>query len=573
MTIGSTYAPSSSKLSEPARSLPGARSPRLVLVAWGLFGLLVQFGPVLLDGSYFELSAGLEDFALLALQSEHQRHVLLGEAPEFSLLQAPYFFPFPYSAALTELMLLLAPIFLILRGAGLSIFEAQVGLSMLHSLFSYLLGVALLRQLGSSTSAFRLGFGGFLIAFSGQKTWQLVHPHLLAQEFWLLALLAIARTVRRLELRPWLLGYLALLGALQLWLSVQVALMAGLLVLSWIVCALLIPTERKFLAATFRIGWQRALVGSVLGVALLLPIGAVFLEVGEQVTPLNAETRSKLLPPFWAPLIPAPLNPFEESISRLLEPRSFDFDWEHRLGLGAAATILTLVGLPAAWKHPGWRSAWLGLLVAWLTVCRAPGLGDLWVDLSTSIPGFSLLRAPGRIWLLATPLLAATALLGWDWLSQHGRRAWLTIPLFVFAILEQAWLPTNRSRHNCDLEALLTRELPAPCDAFFFRAEFADLDRKQRCRRLVAVAAMQRAIESQIPTLNGYSGYPPKGWELRPTQPFDSLLHDRISQWLARFGESREVCVMEFKPNREEPFRVHVLPRDERPLHPRALNP
>lgn len=169
----------------------------VAIAMWGGFGFLFQLGAALSNSTLLNPARTQPDFLHLAVQAEHQRKVLANEAPDWTLLQAPYYFPFPYSAALTELRLPLVLLFSAFRALGLSILEAHLGVVLSHSLMSYALGALLLRELLPTLSPLPLGFGAFLIAFCGPKTYKLNHPHLLAQEFWLLALYALARVVRR----------------------------------------------------------------------------------------------------------------------------------------------------------------------------------------------------------------------------------------------------------------------------------------------------------------------------------------------------------------------------------------
>lgn len=354
-------------------------------------------------------------------------------------------------------------------------------------------------------------------------------------------------------------GYLAVLGALQLWVSVQVALLAGVLGLVWFAISLFFEKERGFLASIFRKGWIHGLSGVAIASTLTLPLASVFFDVRELTSFLGEQARRKLLPPIHALLLPPPLNPWNRMLLGFLEGSPVEYSWEHRLGLGLGVTCLVLFGLPLALKRRGWRSAWLSLGTVWLLFSRAPGLGEIWLEVSSSLSPLALLRAPGRVWLLATPLLVATALLGLERLRHQPRSRWLLLLLVALALGEQTPLPSRDAVQvgstGCGIERFLEVELPSNCSAFFFRSSLEN----RNCRLLTATVAMMRAVESGLPTLNGYSSYRPRSWQLRSDAAMPtSTLSQRFADWLRPFGLDLVVCVVELEPNGTT--RIDVFP-------------
>lgn len=541
--------------------LPAARREALGLWAhgllWSSLGLLFQLGPGLANGSLGQLHLASADAGLLAVQAEHARKVLFGEAPAFTLLEAPYFSPFPYSAALTEMQLPLVFPFALLRVLGFEPLAARMALTALHGLLACGIGLLLLRDLVPGRPSWQYGFGAFLAAFLPARLEKISHPHLLAQEAWLLALWAVVRAARKPALRRWLVSYAVVLGAIQLWCSVQVTFAAALLALGALVILPLLGEERRFLGECSRGLWPWGAAALTLAMLLTWPLGAVYGAVRPEVPAFPEAYRQELLPPLWAPLLPGPAAWFER------EP--IGFSWEHRLGVGSVLTGVLAIGLVGALRMPGLRAAWAVLLGCFLLVAQPPGLGRFWLEAQEALSGLELLRTPGRIWVLATPLLAATVLLGLETLRglRWGRA--LAVGAVLLAVLElrPAFGPAQAGLPNLSVQSVV-EALPAECETFLLTAPGT----KSREKLLVHGVAMEAAMASGLPTLNGYSGHNPIGWELwgvhlSPLEHREFL--EKIDAWRRRSGDTRILCLLELPAEPEAPIRVAMLPPAPRP--------
>lgn len=203
---------------------------------------------------------------------------------------------------------------------------------------------------------------------------------------------------------------------------------------------------------------------------------------------------------------------------------------------GVTVWVLAVLGLVAAWRGRGrpegaraWAAARLGAVVAAVSGVLALGAGTSGIARWTPfgalfqlVPGFSVIRAPGRFWALGLVGLAILAGLGASSLAQAvGRRVRTgdrhRIPVaaavglvalmgLVFEGRATPWGPGNMGPTAID------RVLAAQNDdgaVLYLPLGQSDLSSIQLSADVVA-----RSMSHDHPILNGYSGFFPKSAEV-----------------------------------------------------------
>ena len=179
-------------------------------------------------------------------------------------------------------------------------------------------------------------------------------------------------------------------------------------------------------------------------------------------------------------------------------------------------------------------------------------IGSLWV-IVWHLPGASAIRAIDRI-QVANNMVAALALvaLGTEAL-RHWRRIQtatmlrVLVALVLVVILAEQLNTTSATQMRRSAQtALLTAVPPVPagCTTFFV----TDSVRNHLLFYEYQTAAMMISQRVDLPTLNGYSGDIPPGWNLEePARP-GYLAY--VKQWTAAYGLTTGVCALDLGTKR-----------------------
>lgn len=211
---------------------------------------------------------------------------------------------------------------------------------------------------------------------------------------------------------------------------------------------------------------------------------------------------------------------------------------EYRLGLGFLTLALCVAGL---WLHRPARS----LLVAWGVLVAVATWG--WLPVFTYFPGANGIRTASRVGEL-TVLVAA---FGLSYVVDLVKlRAKSYVPgLFVLlaaVALEQGTTTGRYSKEvdRQDIERIASQLRWGDCGAFLFSplAPASIPDKYQ-------LDAMWAALETGVPTLNGYSGHTPPGWDLGvPYLDFDDEEEDtraHLEGWATQTGlDPQRICLI-----------------------------
>jgi hypothetical protein len=191
---------------------------------------------------------------------------------------------------------------------------------------------------------------------------------------------------------------------------------------------------------------------------------------------------------------------------------------ETQLFVGLALIAFLVIGISGVRSKRDVRlSLLLGSVLVFITTIRV-GDSSVFIYLA-NIPGFDSVRTPGRFMLILLFPIGLVAASGFDALvtSRHKLFQLLAILLLVFMVREYSKIDLMRiskSEINAPTEQMVERvsERINSANRDQFDAFFV-LDDAEHNRFMLDLDAMAASQELQIPTLNGYTGFIPFGYE------------------------------------------------------------
>jgi hypothetical protein len=219
---------------------------------------------------------------------------------------------------------------------------------------------------------------------------------------------------------------------------------------------------------------------------------------------------------------------------------------EHQIGIGVATGVAAFLGLWGARRR--WTPRLLLLTAATVAALATlyPGNVSPWRLVFAVVPGADAIRALVRVGL---PLLLPAAI-GVALLAERARQTW---PRWAVAALAVAVVAEQgRTVPSWDVGPVRARverlraAIPSDCAAFLYAREGR---RPPGSWVDDQIDAMWAGLERGVPTLNGYSGNEPTGWDLRHSairNPADERrLARALASWEARRGlDPARVCLV-----------------------------
>ncbi len=200
----------------------------------------------------------------------------------------------------------------------------------------------------------------------------------------------------------------------------------------------------------------------------------------------------------------------------------------------------------------------IAVVLATTLVVRA-GEHSLWWFVYEAVPGASANRAVMRF-LYVIGLFTVIVAFGYlGRIARAGRRGGRAAALLVGVVLvleQYADHPVDLISRDAEVERIQRVPFPPPGTSVFFvvMAEPEGADRRSKWPNIVAqIDAMLVAERFGIPTLNGYSGWYPRGWDLAP--PIGSEVYlERTRAWLARHEIRGRVAALDLARRRWLPL-------------------
>jgi hypothetical protein len=213
-------------------------------------------------------------------------------------------------------------------------------------------------------------------------------------------------------------------------------------------------------------------------------------------------------------------------------------------------------------------AALLSIVVALMAMYRF-GQSSLWLVLEL-FPGGIAVSDPRRFGFVIhmASVVAMAGVAAWL-IRQDGHRARLLLVAFygmIALIAYDGWRHIGRSIQNLPQADYFTF-VDAPyarsgeCQSFFLGAEGAkdQLTRLGNLWPLFNLDAVYLSYRLELPTLNGYSGHFPPGWELREPSCSGCYLN-AVDRWI-RLHRLEKVCVFEYSSRELKPYTPATEPR------------
>lgn len=529
------------------------------IAAW-FVGMLLQFHPMLLSGMR-KIEGTRSDSRLVNYILEHGYRWLLGMPGHERFWSPPVFYPVPDTAAYSDVLLGVAPLYWLWRFAGLAS-DSAFQLWMLSLATLNFAAAFILFSRGFRCRTLAAAAGALLLSFAAMRTAQVMHAQLIALFYVVIAVLSLLRIF---EPEPELRAGAPMVERRTVWVLALAAACVAQLYASfyygWFLCfaiglaalwsLVLSATRRRFLL-TIRANAPGLAVAAVLAALALAPLMIHYLSAEQQVGARSFALVDGMLPRIesWAYFGAGSwLYGWLPSNAAF---HGLPLEHEQQLGIGVATTMIAAVGLWLARRGPSVQITVLVPLTMALLATRWPGGFTFWHAVYLTVPGAGGLRAISRIGIailipasLGVALLinavsgsrrippsrAAVLLRKRD----QRRRAILVFVIIAVVIAEQVGTPRSFDKEDGRTRvARVASAIGASCDAFLYTTIGGDDDPWS-----YQVDAMWASMIRGVPTINGYSGAEPPEWffyDIRVRSAHeDSVIGESLARWEARW--------------------------------------
>ena len=529
----------------------------VLLLGWGLWHF---HSPYILSGGD-RIHGDRGDTRFCAYILEHEFKSLSGHG-EFR--SPPMFYPAQGTLGFSELFLGILPPYTVFRGLGSDPFSALQLTLILSDLLCFGLTLVLFRR-GFGWGLLPSAFGAAFYTFNQARFAQLMHPQMQAGFLipaavwaWLEGLRAQGKHASRGWAWFTASGFLA---AAQLSTSFYLGWFFLFALALAKITALGFPATRKPLW-DFTVKRKPAWLGSLAGLLVgLIPFLWIYGPILPQLTKRSYADFLSLMPQwqdwFWM----GANHPLWGRFAGLFGMDRPDVvEWELRMGWGLVALLAIGYGLfelfrkikpakrgkdPLTW---GKVTAIASLVLAFMVL----RWGDFspWRWVFDWVPGASALRSVGRVSLVLA--LPAGALLAWlgqritDKIESSKKiKRPLLIGLLAFGLLcffgEQMSPPPDQGfSRSRELQWISTLAQDVPKDKVAFY--ILPTPSLPATSTELSLDAMWASLESGVPTLNGYSGMEPPGWDLNGLKRPD--YQDRVDRWVHDTGLDGKIGVI-----------------------------
>ena len=516
-------------------------------------GLVISLHPLLTSG--FDLVPGYQiDTRLVHWILEYgYRSILLGTG---SFWDPPFFFPVKNAGAFTETLIGTAPLYWLPRAGGLTPNGAFVVWLVAILVANYWIAYVWLSEAGPFARG-PSALGAYVFAFSNMRLVQIYHPQLLAQFFSPAAIICLTKAFeahgqdRGRRSDAWVVAFFVAVAA-QVYASFYLGwfLLLGFGIAG--LCAIALRSSRRLLLPFLGARRRALAIGAVLAGTALAPGLLRYAEAERAVGGRSFAELMVFLPRISSWFFMGGGSWAYAWLGRFGPWQGIEASQEHCLALGFLTLGLVTAGLARQRARPFVQVLSLAAAAAVLLTTTWPGGLTAWRLAYRVLPGAQAIRAVGRIsLLLLIPAAFGVAA------CLEGRARGLALVLTVLVVAEQ-----GRSLHFFSLGrtdahvARLASELdPSRCGYFFYSPAEPPSPRSDDFLACVRqVDAMWAALHSGIPTINGYSGNFPPGW--------NELLHDLIhapadrarlsaalARWIAAHSlDPRRFCWIDSSP-------------------------
>lgn len=447
---------------------------------------------------------------------------------ESSLLDAPFFYPYPMTIGFSDPHTLTGFIYSILRFTGWEPIQAFCGWFALGNILNFLSAYWVIKKLGLRD--FGAGMGAFLYAFSLPVTSQYLHAQLSWRCIVPLVILCLDRFLKTRN--PLYLGYTMVLFALQTAMSFYIGFFLLLLSIGWVIGWLIWQFRNKRIKENTRsinllyYPWTRR-EGIIFAMLTLSTLAVLFWGLWPNLlASLNYGFRRE-----WSEIasgLPRPIGYIQALHSNIwcrdqtLIP-NIPMWWEQNLFPGILATAAcVMVCIPSLWNQREIIATAKWSIIFLIAITLSVGGSAIYMAF-IKLPGFDVIRSVSRIILV---VLFPVSLVGGALIERlstvTGKNSVVRILAFVtiaFTLCEAAHITMKKTSSNecaTRLENLRIRVLKSINGAPIGKGRMLVLLRSKeaagRWNFEEEVDAMLLSQEMGLATLNGYSGNIPQGW-------------------------------------------------------------
>ena len=493
-----------------------------VFVAVFAVGALMMFHPMVFSGfAMMQVDQGDTRFNHYLL--EHGYRWLLSGLPWEEFWDAGFFFPAKNVIAYSDAMLGVALPYWLARFSGAAP-ERALQCWYFISVFLNYASFYLLARRWLTRSALAAAAGAFLFSFAAARVNQTGHQQLVGQYyavlglyalFWLLSDEGSARP-RAGRRRFWIAAFfggfvLQFYGAFYFGWFMFFFLAAAFAV------GLALAGGRRRIWILFKTEWFFIILIGALAALSLVPLVQQYLAAARDVGCRRFENIRDLVPPVQAWFHMGPWSVPYAWLGKLKIFRMIVSEHEQRLGLGLLTSVLVVLGYRAGWRDKKTR---LVAVVSAVTVMLVVILSSqikghtLWRYVFSVFPGADAIRAFGRIGVFML-LFHGLAVVFFFNVARH-RRTLFVIFALLCAAEQLVHTPSYDWRAARQQVSRLAGQVAgggdAACLSFVFTPVISGRSFEYSWK--YHVDAMWAALETGVPTVNGYSGNHPPAWPL-----------------------------------------------------------
>lgn len=505
------------------------------IFASGLWFLLGQ----LVIARFRVVPGDLGDSRFNAIVLEHGWRFLRGD-PWHRALWSPNwsFYPHGNVLAYSDNLLGTLPIYAALRALHCSEMTAFDAWVVIMSISNFAAMYAFLRAVDQS----RIGaaLGGFVFAFSMPRGEQLNHVQLLPHCFTPLCFYFLARLR---TLRPSAVWGAAVCAVLQLYAAVYLGwflgLALGICAMVTVIIAFASRSFRDSVMFGLRRLWVHGVVAMAFGTVTLLPLVIHYARAQAEVSGRIFSDMIGMLPRPQSYFLPAD---YTRVHTLLLELKATLPSSHEQVMFAGFLVLLSAVVQLVVLARRGRKMAehWLqcSLLAVWVfTVIATLWVdGSLWHYLYRVIPGAGGIRAVSRIVLLQLLPLGAAAAWGATWIQNRYGLVAVTVlaALVVFENAGAANYNFTVAEHASRVHRVEVELSAQKC------TDFVLIGNEDAYK--IQLDALWASLETQTPTLNGFSGNTPPRWPLEDPRTARASL---MRRWLTQHHADTEgLCVI-----------------------------
>jgi hypothetical protein len=517
-------------------------------------GWLLAFHPMILSGlAQIQTDPGDPRFINYIL--EYTYHWVRVRPDALNLWNPPFFYPAPNALAYSDLLLTAAPFYWAWR---LISFPPDTSFQL------WLLTVAALNFFAGYAlfnKSFRLGpmaaaVGAFFLAFSSPRISQLHHPQLLIHFFSVGALIALFSAYREQgagssKKSALFIAIFYGCAVAQLYSAFYFGWFLALSLAIAVAWMGLLPQFRKQFFSFVRSNAAALTIGGLVSFLLASPLCDHYLKAALQVGVRDYREVHSMVPTLASWFYLGPDSWLYGWLDRLLPiriPAS-----EHALGVGFLSMALSVIGLIGQRKRLS--VGLIALVAATLFVLTTETLSlHLWKYVYGFFPGASAIRSVARVGLMMTLPFSLGMALFVEKGASLKQRPWLAV-LLIAAMLEQAHTTPSYDKRaaRADVATLVHKINPA-CETFFYTTTVSERRARELPTTLHTIPnfkfqldAMWASLDTGIPTINGYSGNVPAGWNLGfitiLSPEMERQVGDALRAWIEnRFAKKTSVC-------------------------------